>query len=419
VDNQMIELFSGFFAAMMIGLTLLQLLMAWSSQTIADKNDLPEWAGILAWIPLANMYPVVRCGGWSFVTFLKVAAVCIALMIGLGTIAVLSGGEGGTPVIVSLGLFAVLLVVFVSFVQLMWRTAERRNLHGAVGLLLFIPLLGFLVYLYIAFYDGVRMPNKVGLLLGLVLIGGNNFVQVRAFDALSGQMQAAVTGESGEAAGPFAVFGSSMRIMEGLAEAEKLDPRDPAQLARLTELVMQIRSDIEASEAELGPEWAEQTRRSLEALEAKLPANSVAMSGAAGSGPAGMAGRLDPNRLLVPGGLPNDELGGFRIPQNPSCRPGTREQGAPPPGGLERWCANADGTRDGWYTSWFENGQIASAGEYRGGLKVGVWTRWHENGKRRVQAEFEGNMQQGVLIAWDERGRKQGEAHYSMGRPVR
>ena len=120
----MVSIFSGFFAAMMIGLTLLQLLMAWSSQTIADKNDLPEWAGILAWIPLANMYPVVRCGGWSFVTFLKVAAVCIALMIGLGTIAALSGGEGGAPAIVSLGLFAVLLVVFVSFVQLMWRTAR-------------------------------------------------------------------------------------------------------------------------------------------------------------------------------------------------------------------------------------------------------------------------------------------------------
>ena len=125
---------------------------------------------------------------------------------------------------------------------------------GFVGLLLFIPLLGFLVYLYIAFHDGVRPPHKVGLLLGLLLIGGNNFVQVRAFDVLGEQMQAAASGESGEASGPFAAFGSSMRIVEGMAEAEKLDPRDPAELARLTELVAQIHRDIDASEAELDSE---------------------------------------------------------------------------------------------------------------------------------------------------------------------
>lgn len=53
---------------------------------------------------------------------------------------------------------------------------------------------------------------------------------------------------------------------------------------------------------------------------------------------------------------------------------------------------------DGLKTTWYENGQKRSEGNYRKGEKVGTWTRWNENGsKLRVF-----NFDDGLLTTWAE-----------------
>ena len=78
---------------------------------------------------------------------------------------VMGGGAGAS----ASPRWAVIVWASVYFGRLMWNTAVNRGVSGWLGVLVFVPLVGFFAYLYIAFHDGVQGPSKLGLALGVIL----------------------------------------------------------------------------------------------------------------------------------------------------------------------------------------------------------------------------------------------------------
>jgi hypothetical protein len=102
--------------------------------------------------------------------------------IGAGVLAGLSGGGGG---LVGIGVILVLGLWGIGYLaRLMWNTAERRGLPGPIGLLVMFPGVGMLLYPYIAFHDGLRPPNKLGLALGLLIAAGPVAAQVQMAETI-------------------------------------------------------------------------------------------------------------------------------------------------------------------------------------------------------------------------------------------
>jgi hypothetical protein len=88
--------------------------------------------------------------------------------------------------------------------------------------------------------------------------------------------------------------------------------------------------------------------------------------------------------------------------------------GSGPPKGNESWCAKADGTKHGKYTSWYKGTAIKeSEGNYRDGKQEGQWTFWHNNGKISSSGEFKDGMHQGKWIIYYINGQKAAESEYN------
>ena len=113
-----------------------------------------------------------------------------------------------------------------------------------------------------------------------------------------------------------------------------------------------------------------------------------------------------------------------RAPLSPffECPDGTRERGAAPPDGFERWCQRPNPARGrirhGGYASWHRNGQTHETGLYKDGDRHGVWTRWYEKGVQQTQAEFENGRQHGFQLDWNEAGRRLREIRFVNGEPA-
>ena len=68
-------------------------------------------------------------------------------------------------------------------------------------------------------------------------------------------------------------------------------------------------------------------------------------------------------------------------------------------------------------TTYYENGQIATRGEYKNGLKCGKWIYNHSNGKLGVEEIFDnGKIEDGLYIWYDEDGKKDMEKNYKDGK---
>ncbi|MDH3520446.1 MAG: hypothetical protein OEM49_08320 [Myxococcales bacterium] len=350
----------------------LQLIFCYAVQTIADKQDVPHsW---MAWVPILQLYPMIKPGG-SFAHFL--------LLIAAGIAAIVAGSLLGP-------LGAVLVVAWsagalVYFVQLVWNTAENRGVPGWVGLLAFLPLVNVAAYLFIAFHDGLVAPSKVGLLLGVLCF---------VLPALPEARKARELAQLGKHLGPMA------------AAAERED--EAAVKRTLLEMMetMQGMEGLEPSGAE-----AEAMAQALEELSATLQ-QEIERAPDAQTAPPGE--RALPPVEDIPALESVSEL--FRCPE------GTRERGAAPPRGFERWCERVDASRGrlhhGGYASWHPNGQLQEVGIYRDGERVGVWTRWHASGGKQTQAEFEDGVQHGLLLRWDEFGRQLDQIRYRQGTPL-
>ena len=347
---------------------LLELVFCYALQAIADKQNLE--ASWMAWVPLLQLYPMVMTGSSSFQPFLVLLAAGIAAAI-VGAFL----GPVGMLLAVAWCVWA-----FVYFVQLFWNTAEKRGVSGWIGLLAFVPLVNFIAYLYIAFHDGPVAPSRIGVLLGFVCIVLPAFPEFRKAQEIAqlgrhiGPMSTAA--EQGDEAAMRRMMSEMMQTMQGMEGFEEQGGDRDAMSNALAEL---------AAAVGRGGESAASEREGAPAPVVEVP-------------------ELE---LISP----------FF-----ECSESTRERGARPPTGFERWCERQDPARGrirhGGYASWHRNGQLHETGLYKDGDRHGVWTRWYEKGGQETQAEFENGRQHGFQLDWNEAGRRLREIRFVNGEPA-
>jgi hypothetical protein len=276
--------------------------------------------------------------------------------------------------------FAWCVWALVYFVQLCWNTAEKRGVSGWIGLLAFVPLVNLIAFLHIAFHDGTLPPSRLGLVLGFVFIVLPAFPELRKAQEIS---------QLGRQIGPMA------------AAAEQGD--EAAMRRRMVGML----------ETMQGMEGFEEQGGDSNALSKMMEELSKAMGGSGESAASERAGAASP-LAEVPERTPISPL--FECPE------GTRERGARPPDGFERWCERPDpargSVRHGGYASWHRGGAAHETGLYRDGGRHGVWTRWYANGSKQTQAEFRDSRQHGFQIDWDESGRRLREVRFVDGEPM-
>jgi hypothetical protein len=347
---------------------LLELGFCYTLQTIADKQDVAHsW---LAWVPLLQLHPLLRSGGASSLSFLGLLAAGIAAII-LGA---LIGPLGGLLALAWAGW------ALIFFGRVFWNTAENRHVSGWIGLLAFLPLINFFAYLYIAFHDGPVAPSRLGVVLGVILIVLPAYPELR---------KARELGELGRQFGPMA------------AAAEQGDDQTMTRLMYGMVQKMQTMEGFEAPEGD-----PDAMSRMLEQLSEAMGTNGESAVG-------------DDGRSAAPP-LEAPEL--ESISPYFECPEGTREGGAAPPLGFERWCEWSDPARGevrhGGYASWHRNAGVHETGAFVSGKREGVWTRWNERGRMQTQAEFEDGLQHGFQIDWDESGTRLREIRFARGEPV-
>ncbi len=71
-----------------------------------------------------------------------------------------------------------------------------------------------------------------------------------------------------------------------------------------------------------------------------------------------------------------------------------------------------DNKREGYWASWFENGQLWSEGEFRNGLSEGKRTVYHENGKVYYEGNFKDGERVGVWRFYNDAGELTTETDY-------
>jgi hypothetical protein len=327
------------------------------------------------------------------------------------------------------------------FGKLCWVMAERRDLSGWIGLLMFVPIINIGVFAYIAFYDGLSPINKAGCAVGVLLAFGSSMgnYQLQGMLEESGQafemaLQEAAKGDpqmmaaleqAAQQAGAsenLAVDDGAMPPMESGAAPDMavqdpasamdetraairammvmgerfdaikaLDPGDPAQAVQMRAMLDSARTELAGMRHALGEEAAQQFRVELDQLE----------------------GRLEPG-APVPARMA-DSSSSINASR---CPTGTRQMGSSPPQGYSTWCERSDGAKHGGSASWYENGELESKGTYADGLRVGVWRRYFQDGSTKVEAAFEDGKQNGLMRVFDASGRIVRETRFRDGQPA-
>jgi hypothetical protein len=437
MDEMMDAFFIGY-VVVSVGVTIA---MAYMLQTVADKNGLSEIARFLAWIPILGCYPMLLVCGASVGQFLLVIIGLIAAGVAAGVAGSMLGGSIGAGAAAFIGIGAALNAAYY-FGKLFWVMAERRELSGWVGLLMFIPLVNLGVFAYIAFHDGFSPINKAGCAVGLMLAIGSSMgnYQLQSLLEQSGsafemamqeageadpEMLAAMEQAALEASAPqhdsmpgSAMDGDGLPAMQDPAdEMERtkaairammvmgdrfdamkgLDTRDPAQAAEMQSKLDAARMELASARLALGEEATEEFLRQIERLQARIGQDG-SESGSSMPASMGHAGRG------------RGESG--------RCPADTRRMGNSPPQGNAAWCEGQGGVKDGWYASWHDNGELESQGDYQDGARIGTWMRYFPDGARRVRAEFEAGVQHGDMVVWDASGRVVRETYFQYGEPV-
>ena len=445
------EMISTFALAYLIVSVSISILMAYALQAIADKNELSDFARFLAWIPVLNLYPWLLSAGAAPWQFLRGAVGLAVAGVGVAVLSTLLAGPFGAVVSAVVGIAAALLLV-VYFGKLTWALAERRDLAGWVGLLLFVPVLNVFALCYIAFHDGLVPLNKAGCAIGLLITLGSSVANYQMQQTMGSTLktfeqglkearrQQPATADPGpranaQAARPqaeatpgnpeppagdgLATAGPPVESAEAIANARAaeavrammlmglqfdaltaLDSSDAVHAVRMQVLIDETRVELAMQRRALGDEATREFMRQLDEMEQSLP----------GAAPARLAAAAPPAAPARDAATPLEP-----------CPPGTALRGAAPPAGRKAWCETtgaAPARQHGWFASWHPNGQLESKGEYRNGLRVGTWTRWSPSGARRVQASFERGLQHGPMIAWDQAGNVAREVIYRDGEPV-
>ena len=186
--------------------------------------------------------------------------------------------------------------------------------------------------------------------------------------------------------------------------AAAADAGDEKAMARMIFEMLQKMQRMEGFEA--SEEESREMSKTLESLAASIEGDEAARP-------------ADTPRSAAP-----PDAASELVPVSPrfECPEGTRERGAAPPHGFERWCERP-GLAGGWdrhggYAMWHRNARIHETGSYLDGEREGVWTRWNARAKLETQAEFHDGRQHGFQIDWDELGQKRREVRFARGEPV-
>jgi len=443
---------------------VLQLFWGYALSAIAQKGGQSDLMQVLAWIPLLQIAPMIVAGGGSVGAFFLGS---IGLIVGAVVLGIVSAFLGGTIAGAISGICVVFVFFFtlIYFGRLCWTMAADRNLSGWVGLLLFVPVVNFFVYPYIAFHDGWTSPNKIGLAIGLVLtIGATapSFQVARTLNQAGGfppELAALISGDSGlmellaregdTPGGEASNFGTGMTNSEGLEidaaasiralysmqdRFERLRLRvESPEIARSSEkqgaldllhsieaelkahrgvldarTYQQLATDLIESEARIQGETVEEPRGGI-SLTKPIHGRSV-QSGTAASVPPAAIGSSSATRPAPLRPIPVQPTDG--CPDGTELRTRTVGQGE------EEWCQQLEefgGLRHGWYAHYLENGRPESMGEYANGLRIGVWTRFYPSGRVRAQAEFAEGLQHGWLLSFNDDGKRTQAIRFDRG----
>jgi len=74
--------------------------------------------------------------------------------------------------------------------------------------------------------------------------------------------------------------------------------------------------------------------------------------------------------------------------------------------------------KDGYYKTWFSNGQIENQGDYTDGKRTGNWKNWYSNGQLHEDINFKEDSLDGEFKKWHENGKKLIEGKYEFGNLV-
>ncbi len=445
-----------------------------SLSVIVSKNDESDLMQVLAWIPLLQMVPMIVVGGGSVGRFLMgvLGFIVGAIVLGMAS-AMLGSGIGAGVGVVGMGIMTLLGLFY--FGRLFWNTATERDLTGWVGLLLFVPIVNLFAYPYIAFHDGWELPNKFGLLLGLLLTFSSFAPSFQAIQQMQrngsfpkdaeGWAALAQDPEFAELAAQMAeqnalkpTSGINLGMPDGLPSSggtpsprdsqteasiqalftlqERFDTleratsganlQDPAKRINAMGILQSARAELEANRDALGGETYTELATHLVEIEALLAdpsskyspsftaarqARSTSSTRMNDAGPAAIARSAAPAPVRP---LPVQVTG--------DCAGNTELRNQTRDGHDEEWCeqnAATGGLRHGWYAKYLENGQPISIGEYRDGLRVGVWTRFYPSGSVRMQAEFSHGLQHGWLLSFDESGDRTQAVRFAEGAALR
>jgi hypothetical protein len=329
----------------------------YSFEILAQKLDEPRW---MAWVPLANALLMMRLVGWEKWFWVMLAGYLVAM----------SGVflPGPLMMLAALVMFPLALIGLVVGFAYFPKLATRRNLPMAVGL-------------------WVVLPQFAPPFIELVVSGTGVWVSLLAAIAASIAFSRILFHDGRPKYGPHPI-GYALTLL-GVIVMGAVMHSLPGRLAE---------------EDGFQEAWQE--------LATRLEETPVAGIREWGDASEAVAVAVEP----APSAL--DEPDPVEIAER--CPPGTREKSGPEDGGRGWWCEiEAEGrtVRHGPARSWFDNGFLASEGEYDHGRRTGTWTRYWRSGGRGVQAEFRDDLQHGWMHRWDEFGNFETAVHYQAGEP--
>ena len=71
--------------------------------------------------------------------------------------------------------------------------------------------------------------------------------------------------------------------------------------------------------------------------------------------------------------------------------------------------------KHGLFHAYYENGQLASEGEYEDGLEDGLWRDYHENGQLAAEGQYKRGKENGKWRFWSPTGELERETVYCDG----
>ncbi len=452
--------------------SVIQLFFAFVMSAIAEKTDQSDLMQILAWIPILQIAPMLEAGGGSIGRFL-IGAIALgvgnAVMIAVALF--LSSGLGNAIATAGLVLSGLLCLFY--FGRIACNTAAARGLPAGFGLLLFVPIVNFFAYPYIAFHDGWVGPNKVGLAIGSVLILGSmapSFQFVRLMNengGLSPELLLAMnSGDSVDvdqsrellaqlvpdasppeekplpaAAAEKPVdlekttreqqtirvlyqLKSRFDTLDALTTRENLLNHD--HRTRALRILESIRSELELHRPKIEEETYAELATHLIDIESRVMTPQSSDSSAARR-TASSSGRSPGPASIDPGGstatpsfsdASTPPIRPYPVHASDDCPPGTEMRSAKRDGADEEWCQQLEAygaLRHGWYTRYRSDGRPESMGQYENGLRVGIWTRFHPTGEIRAQAAFREGLQHGWVLTFDPAGNRTRSARFEDG----